>query len=47
MFDFLFCQLILIDKAFNQFETDDSVKVGVLYGEHGTFCAGIVYLLRK
>jgi enoyl-CoA hydratase len=26
--------------AFREFERDDSSCVGVLYGEHGTFCAG-------
>ena len=29
----------LVD-AFREFETDDSASVGVLYGDHGTFCAG-------
>lgn len=27
-------------EAFREFEADDSASVGVLYGEHGTFCAG-------
>lgn len=27
-------------EAFRAFEEDDSALVGVLYGEHGTFCAG-------
>uniref|UniRef100_A0A914VU60 Enoyl-CoA hydratase n=1 Tax=Plectus sambesii TaxID=2011161 RepID=A0A914VU60_9BILA len=31
--------LQLID-AFDQFESDDSVKVGILHGKGGTFCAG-------
>jgi enoyl-CoA hydratase/carnithine racemase len=26
--------------AFREFEADDSALVGVLYGDHGTFCAG-------
>ena len=26
--------------AFRAFEADDSAKVGVLFGDHGTFCAG-------
>src|SRR5215470_13079088 len=26
--------------AFREFEADDSASVGVLYGDHGTFCAG-------
>jgi enoyl-CoA hydratase len=29
----------LVD-AFHKFEADDSASVGVLYGDHGTFCAG-------
>lgn len=27
-------------EAFREFEADDSALVGVLYGNHGTFCAG-------
>ncbi len=27
-------------EAFRAFDADDSALVGVLYGEHGTFCAG-------
>lgn len=27
-------------EAFREFDADDSALVGVLYGEHGTFCAG-------
>ncbi len=27
-------------EAFRAFEADDDAKVGVLWGEHGTFCAG-------
>ena len=27
-------------EAFRAFEADDSALVGVLYGDHGTFCAG-------
>ena len=27
-------------EAFRTFDADDAAKVGVLYGEHGTFCAG-------
>ena len=26
--------------AFRAFDDDPDVRVGVLYGEHGTFCAG-------
>ena len=26
--------------AFREFDDDDDARVGVLYGEHGTFCAG-------
>jgi enoyl-CoA hydratase len=26
--------------AFRNFDADDSARVGVLYGDHGTFCAG-------
>src|ERR1044071_3143874 len=26
--------------AFRAFEADDAASVGVLYGDHGTFCAG-------
>src|SRR5262252_8076347 len=29
----------LVD-AFREFDADDSASVGVLYGDHGTFCAG-------
>jgi enoyl-CoA hydratase len=27
-------------EAFRAFDSDETAKVGVLYGEHGTFCAG-------
>lgn len=27
-------------EAFRQFDLDDEARVGVLYGDHGTFCAG-------
>ncbi|MFW6066692.1 MAG: crotonase/enoyl-CoA hydratase family protein [Myxococcota bacterium] len=27
-------------KAFRELEQDDEIRVGVLYGDHGTFCAG-------
>jgi enoyl-CoA hydratase len=27
-------------RAFRDFDADDDAKVGVFYGEHGTFCAG-------
>ncbi len=30
----------LLAKAFGEFEGDHSARVGVLYGDHGTFCAG-------
>ena len=26
--------------AFRAFDADDSARVGILYGDHGTFCAG-------
>src|SRR6187399_2065395 len=26
--------------AFRAFDADDEARVGVLYGDHGTFCAG-------
>lgn len=29
-----------ISAAFRAFDADDSASVGVLYGDHGTFCAG-------
>ena len=29
-----------LDKAFTDFEADDSLCVAVLYGDGGTFCAG-------
>src|SRR5499427_7593942 len=29
-----------LTRAFREFEADDSASVGVLYGDHGTFCAG-------
>ncbi|MDQ7999898.1 MAG: enoyl-CoA hydratase-related protein, partial [Pseudomonadota bacterium] len=30
----------LLREAFERFEADDSQRVAVLWGEHGTFCAG-------
>jgi len=27
-------------RAFRAFDADDDAKVGVFYGDHGTFCAG-------
>lgn len=30
----------MIDNAIKQFESDEKSLVGVLYGDHGTFCAG-------
>jgi len=29
-----------LTRAFREFEADDAALVGVLYGDHGTFCAG-------
>src|SRR5215510_14263051 len=29
-----------LTQAFREFEADDAALVGVLYGDHGTFCAG-------
>ena len=26
--------------AFREFEADDTARVGVLFGDHGTFCSG-------
>ncbi len=31
---------LALAEAFREFDADDSVLAGVLYGEHGTFCAG-------
>ena len=31
---------LALADAFREFEADDSALVGVLYGDHGTFCAG-------
>ncbi|HIA02078.1 MAG TPA: crotonase/enoyl-CoA hydratase family protein [Myxococcales bacterium] len=31
---------LLLANAFREFDRDDTAKVGVLYGEHGVFCAG-------